>query len=404
MENSTSSDDRQGDSGGSTAGPMPHRPAVATRLLNEYYEFDFFQAVRILERLQQQRQGVGGDASPQQECARFRSLPSLTFPPSSIAALAPPGPETVSGEPGRPPEMTVAFLGLTGPSGALPRYYTELLMERLRQKDRTLHDFLDLFHHRLTSLFYRAWQKYRFWLRFEKAEIVGRREHQDTPERQKAFLTDVRPRLDRFSQIVLDLAGLGNASLRYSASQPQQLVHRSALTDDTMRFYAGLLGNSHRPANGLERLLAEYFEVPVEVCQCMGQWLLIELDDQSRVSGTARTVLGENAVVGERFRDLQGRFRVRIGPIAYADYLRYLPPGTNHRPLGDLSRLYAGHEYDIEVQLVLARDEIPPAQLSADTSTGPRLGWNVWLHSQPLTEDRGDAILNLASTAESLSA
>ena len=55
-------------------------------------------------------------------------------------------------------------------------------------------------------------------------------------------------------------------------------------------------------------------------------------------------------------------------------------------------------------QLVLRHDEVPPAQLSSDPSTGPRLGWNVWLPSAADTLDRDDAVLALESTAEALSA
>ena len=63
--------------------------------------------------------------------------------------------------------MTVAFMGLTGPMGVLPTFYTEKLIEEFLRCRRLKRDsipplaaFLDLFNHRLVSLFYRAWDKY----------------------------------------------------------------------------------------------------------------------------------------------------------------------------------------------------------------------------------------------------
>ena len=91
--------------------------------------------------------------------------------------------------------MTVAFMGLTGPLGVLPRHYTDLLLERGRRKDWTLRDFLDIFNHRLISLFYRAWEKYRLPIVYEAAAW----RHQEN---------------DCGSQYLFDLMGLGTSGLR----------------------------------------------------------------------------------------------------------------------------------------------------------------------------------------------
>src|SRR3954468_21458789 len=120
-------------------------PPLEQVLFEEAYRFDFFQAVRMLERLQGERVPVG--RRPGREGVRFRTRASLSFPPSSIHQLS--RPEGADG----PAHMTVAFMGLVGPLGVLPVCYTELVMDRLRVGDRTLAAFLDLFHHRMVSFF-----------------------------------------------------------------------------------------------------------------------------------------------------------------------------------------------------------------------------------------------------------
>lgn len=186
------------------------RAPVSTQLLQEPYRFDFFQAVRIAERMARERQvsapvadqgqrtrlpspatgeGQGGRAvqpvgyegSPHEEAVRFRALPSLSFPASAVHEVRnPPTSETsptsgVSVAPNEPLplEMVVSFMGLTGPQGVLPHHYTSLVINRVRKRDFALRDFLDLFNHRAISLFHRAWEKYRFALGYERALLAG---------------------------------------------------------------------------------------------------------------------------------------------------------------------------------------------------------------------------------------
>src|SRR6516165_4631818 len=90
-------------------------PSLEHTLFAEAYRFDFFQAVRLLERLSGGRTPVGGDGPPAREVVRFLTKLSLAFPPSAIDRIEPPPPESAA-----PPRMTVSFLGLTGPSAVLP--------------------------------------------------------------------------------------------------------------------------------------------------------------------------------------------------------------------------------------------------------------------------------------------
>ncbi len=111
------------------AGPAPTPPAAAVpqlasrprhlhrhslaRLFEESYNFDFFQAVRLLHRLEPGRVRVGRNGPPQAEAVRFRARISLSFPPSAIYDLQRPTTSLPV------PVMVQAFMGLTGPSGVL---------------------------------------------------------------------------------------------------------------------------------------------------------------------------------------------------------------------------------------------------------------------------------------------
>ena len=140
--------------------------ALGQRLRDEPWRFEFFQAVRLLELMALGRKPVGYDFPPDQEVVRFRALPSRSFPGGSLARI-----DTRRGDRGRSGalEMQVAFMGLIGPAGVLPESYLELVLHRQRDRDYALRDFLDLFNHRTISLFYRAWEKYRFPVSYERA-------------------------------------------------------------------------------------------------------------------------------------------------------------------------------------------------------------------------------------------
>ena len=78
--------------------PLPRRrpPAATLRwsaLLREVpQEFEFFQAVRLFERLLPQAEPVGGFAPPAKEAIRLRAHASLPFPASQIQRVDwPPG-------------------------------------------------------------------------------------------------------------------------------------------------------------------------------------------------------------------------------------------------------------------------------------------------------------------------
>jgi type VI secretion system protein ImpH len=358
-------------------------PGVSERLFQESHRFDFFQAVRVLERWAQEqarlnahpeRAAVGYDTAPAQEIVRFRATAALSFPAGSISQLRTPSrkPEDDSDLPPLP-EMNVGFLGLTGPSGVLPRHYTEMLIQRVRDHDYSLRDFLDLFHHRLISLFYRAWEKYRLPVTYERSKLRG-------------------SGLDLATQGLFCLVGLGTNGLR----------GRLEIDDEAFLFFSGHFAHFPRSASALEALLGDYLEMPISVLQLQGQWLYLSPDDIARMPSPSfpkglNNQLGLNLVVGEKVWDVQSKFRLRVGPLNYRQFRSLMPNGDALLPLCQLARTYVGPELDFDVQPVLKPEEVPWCQLKQIDGDGPFLGWNTWVRSQPFTREVDDTTFSLES-------
>jgi len=325
-------------------------------LEREPYRFNFFQAVRLLERLMPERERVGRFVQPSREVVHFGANPSISFPPSQLYSLM-----RKRGEPAR---MTVNFMGLFGPLGVLPQYYTELVINRVRAKDTALREFFDIFNHRMISLFFQAWQKYRFTVAYERGER------------------------DRFSHHLLDLIGLGTEGLQ----------NRQSVADDSLIFYAGLLAQWPRSASALCQVIGDYFAVHVEIEQFAGGWFKLDTETQCCFEEglTLSEQLGMGAVVGDEIWDQQSSVRVVLGPLTIEQYQDFLPNGTAYKPLCGILGFFAGAEFDFEVQLILKHEEVPACELGAETGAMPQLGWVTWMRTKAFTRDPGDTILPIS--------
>ena len=328
---------------------------IADLLEREPYLFEFFQAVRLMARMEPGRDVVGGFGNPAGEVVRFAANPAVAFPASEIQALERRG--------AGPAVMTVNFLGLDGPLGVLPRAYCELVNERIRARDHTLRDFLDLFNHRILSLFYQAWEKFHFQVPYERGEK------------------------DRFSRYVLALVGLGTPGLE----------NRQEVADESLIFYGGLLGMHSRSAIGLRQILWDYFDVPVEIEQFVGAWYPVGEEAQCSLgeNGGYSEQLGFGAVVGDETWDQQSRVRIQLGPLTLEQYKDFLPGREGYRALRSLTRFYTGGESDVEAQLILRRQEVPACELVAGDGEGQQLGWTSWIKSAEFGHDAGETVLEL---------
>lgn len=330
-----------------------HSLGLLEELRRRPYHFDFFQALRRLECEFNDKPRLGKSVRASDDAVRLCQEPSLRFAPSTLARFE-------SGKGGRPWRLSVLFFGLFGPNGPLPLHLTEYARDRIRNSDdQTLSRFLDVFHHRILSLFYRGWADSNPTVHFD------------------------RPDSDRFATYVGSAFGIGMESLR----------DRDPVPDFAKFFHAGLFANQARTASGLRTILQSFFGVPVEIDEFVGQWMDLPGRYRCRLGASPETgTLGRTAILGKRVWDCQQKFRIVMGPMTLDDYERLLPGGESMDRLRALVRNYIGDELTYDVRLVLERESVPPLRLGATA----RVGWTTWLTSRPADSDMGQMVVNPA--------
>lgn len=307
------------------------RGALIGRLVEEGHRFSFFQAVRIIERSRPDAVRVGHQGPVAREAVRFLPELDFSFAPSDVAGVS---------EAGGRFEIRTTFLALYGAVSPLPSYFTERLFEQ--DEESLLREFVDLFHHRLLSLFYRAWEKYRFAAGFDRD---GR---------------------DAGSRRLLGLLGV----------DPDRLPSGHQIPAVRLLGFAGLLSQSPRSAASIRAALAEHFEgLPVELESFLGRWMAVPDDQRARL-GAANSRLGRDLTVGERVFDRSCAFRVALGPLGLDDFLSFLPGGRRVAELREIVDLVNGDALDYEIELSLREEETPPLRLGVEPA---RLGWCSWI-------------------------
>jgi len=342
-----------------------NRVTLLSELGERPYEFSFYQALRKLEAAYPDRPRVGRSLRPVEDAVRLCQYPSLAFAPSTVSGFT----QSADG----PPRLSVWFGGLLGANGPLPLHLTEYARDRIRNgNDWTFVRFLDMFHHRMLSLFYRVWADAQPTAQFD------------------------RPETDRFAAYIGSIAGVGMPTL----------LGRDAMPDLAKLGFSGRFVCQSRHGEGLQALLAAFFQLPMQIAEFVGQWLPLP-DDCRCVLGTVGNALrgaaalgadsrsdemaqlGFSATIGDRVWNCQTKFRIVAGPVDLSDYQRLLPGGDSLERLMAAVKNYVGLELDWDLHLLLKQPEIPQTQLG----TLGQLGWTTWLVSQPPPEDADDLVL-----------
>ena len=331
---------------------VPMAPAASGRdaaLADNPHGFELFAALRLLERAHPQAPGLGRSSRPSEDPVRLRQPASLGFAPADVSAYR-------AAHGAAHAVLDTPVLGLFGPNGPLPLHLTEYAIERAQNaRDTTFAAFADVFHHRMLSLFYRAWAD-------AQPVVQAERRGDDRFARQVGALAGLRPMRDGDDPVV---------------------AH-------ALRHLAGRLLSQVRNPEGLRDLLQLAFDVPVAIEGFIADWMPLPDDARLRLGQRSVATLGTNAVLGAHVRGAQHRFRVRLGPLDATRFRGFLPGGSALRELADLVRGYVGDGLEWDVQLVLRAGDVPTTRLGM----AGRLGLDSWLGQRAWDlDDAGDVIV-----------
>jgi type VI secretion system protein ImpH len=334
--------------------PAP-KPSLVERLMREPQRFSFDAAILVMMQ-------VAGQADPGR-AVRFHAPMGLAFPAADVLA--------VQRQQARF-HATVSPMGLTGPSGVLPRPYSEMVVSEQRKRSPALGAFLDVLAQRPIGLFAEAGIKYR-------------------PHRASAVaaLSKAADARDPVSAVLLALCGYGTPGL----------LPRLGFEPETLAHFAGHFATRPRSAARLGAVVSDWLGQPVEIEQFAGMWLPLRDEERSSLPITqpnghvapSFNQLGADAAAGARCWDVQSRIVLRIGPLSLPRFRALLPSGRLLQRLVALVRAFLGFETEFAVNPVLAREAVPPLVMAAAAS--PRLGWDTWLPCHgPRPEDAAEAV------------
>ncbi|MDX2114716.1 MAG: type VI secretion system baseplate subunit TssG [Planctomycetota bacterium] len=334
--------------------------------------WDFFHAVRAIQRAHEDHPPIGTSGLVGDDPVRLNQKPSLAFPATSFAGLGPPagGPNDAGAR-----RVFLHCFGVLAPAGPFPTHLTRFIRSReVSGNDPAAARFIDLFHHRMACLFYRAWQ------------VCNIAASQD------------RPSSSRFSDHIGALCGYGTTALRHRVDDSgvrgrsrsaAATTPRDAVDPDSKLHFAAHLASPTRHPEGLRAILSACLGTTVTVREFLGRWISVPDASRTRLGSAGAGVLGSTALAGSHVFDCQSAFRLVLGPMPLPLYRQLLPGAPGHDYVRDWIRTYLGNQLDVQIQLVVAADNVPMTRLGGEGG-GAQLGMTSWLLSSESRDDRGD--------------
>lgn len=290
-------------------------PDLKQRLEKDGKEFDFFQAMSLIE----QHFAKIEDQTCPFDNSRVRFIPdnSIRFPSGDIKGVQTEKDDSL--------RFILSFMSLCGMTSPLPSYFLEHCSP-YQQTQAVLQDFLTIFNHRLYVLFYHAWRKNRFMYHCSSRDFL------------------------KLCQYVGSIAGL----TAHSLSEKERLVA-----------YAGMFSAPCRSADNLEAIISDFFGgISVSVNQWIPQWT--RQTDLKQLGLSMK--LGYNAMLGTHYLDTSGKFRIILGPLERELFESFQPGKPSIELLKEIVREYLADPLVFDIEVRLKASELTPVVLGEKKS------------------------------------
>jgi len=339
---------------------MAYKSGISTNFIEESLQdnplkWGFFQAVRNLDCFYYSKdrnyRRTGDSDTLEEEAVRFKQKPFLGFKDAEI--------DEYFVCPDEPSSVYVNFFGLWGNNSPLPSAFTEYAFNRNKHyDDNSLTNFMDMFHHRMLSLFYKAWA-------INQQTVNADREIDDN-----------------FKKYLASIIGLG--------------VFLTAKNESPVSIYSRIYFSGHMlyapNISNLTAILGDYFKTNAEVEPFIVEKINIPVEERFSMGGKSESgILGKNIVIGERFISCVMKFRVILGPMKLINYMQMFPGKHAYYQLVSWVKYYTAGRFIFDLKLILDYSEIPVMSLGKTCY----LGYTLWLRSSSAIPVDNKVVINI---------
>ncbi|MDR3356758.1 MAG: type VI secretion system baseplate subunit TssG [Spirochaetaceae bacterium] len=308
---------------------------------------DFWGLVRKLENHNRENPRLGYAKNPANENVRFGQVPYLYLPASDIAEI------DEGRKAGVDATIFTYFIGLLGINGPMPLEFTSYVYQRsFNHFDHTWRRFLDIIHHRIHVLYYRAFAQNEQSISFD------------------------RPDDDPIQNIIKSLTGL-----------PAGMDFGGKTNEKIMLSFSRNFSFTAKNREGLEDILRRLvlrrlLKTNVKVNDFVVAAYDLEPDDYAQLGNTNTALLGVNLQIGRKYLSATHQFEIEIGPVDSAEYrLLFAKAGLFLDILLRTIRLYLDRPLKYTLLIHLARGVVQPARLGGDEGAlkPAQLGYFCWI-------------------------